>query len=277
MDFNRSLARSRSKKCLIPKVDDFSKYKYWPKRELCVNSKLKYHVKSVLNAISMDKRKYSFFSQEDTVDGCIIFNDSHNEIEKLGSQVYFKGKSIVLSMDNFMDIAMQKCCKSDPVNIRKIRDYETISFLFMNCALHQADPAIYVNDFYGYDKNLDTYLSSCSTRYVSDSEDACVDSRELSVEILRRIYYGVLTASTTILLNCVGRLCNNLNLTVRSQGFSNFVLGITESSEVNIPVYIDYADEDVDFRLPVLILKKWEYINIVNRSPHKPTLDGLDK
>lgn len=263
-DFNRSIARARSKKCLIPKTDDFSRYLNWSQDELRRDPRLRYHVSLIKNALAMEERRYLYFTLGGSVETCTLFHDSHIEIEKLGAQQYFTGKCIIVSMDDYLDVAFQKCCGADPAKVRKIRDYETMSYLFMNCALHAANERVYVKRFKGYDRELDNFIDSCCMRRVVEEDVNERDELTVAGDIISKIYATVLESSASILLNCIRVLCDRYDLAIRSQTFSTFVLS-PQKPEIEIPEYIDYTDKDISFRLPVLSLKKWQYTDYIRK------------
>ena len=130
-EFNRILARARSKKCILDSSRYIEEYRNIPQEELESNPRLKYHVNSVLDALSKKERRYKYFTPTGSPELCHIFCDSHNEIEKLGYHIYFLDKkSVVLSMDDFLDISLKKdilCLLFERFQLDK--NYETI----LNC------------------------------------------------------------------------------------------------------------------------------------------------
>lgn len=262
-DFNRQISRARSKKCLLNEAGDFSIYQQIQEAELIANPKLKEHVASVFAALDKKGRKYNYLNPMDTVEGSLIFNDSHNEIEKLGYHRYLENKKIVIiSMEDYLDIALQKCCGANPTKIRTLKDYHLISFYFMNLCLDKYSLKFNLKQFRGLEPNFDAYLESALSgslfeeKFDENEED---EYKKRNIHIFLRLYYGVILAATTILMNCTMILYKECHLSIRSQGFSNFVFNSLDL-ESNIPNVIHYTDKDIQFDLPVKIYGKGEYL-----------------
>lgn len=219
-----------------------------------------------MDALSKKERRYKYFTPTGSPDLCHIFCDSHNEIEKLGYHIYFfDKKSVVLSMDNFLDIALKKCCNANPERIRSIPDYDLISFFMMNLSLDKYKPGFKLKQFRGIDSAFDFYLEtvlSSSTENYSSYYYDCEEytEKQRNINIFLNLYYGIVSAATNILMACSRVLYKQYHLAIRSQGFSNIVLN-TLDANVELPSSIHYIDSDVEFDLPVQTYSKGEYLS----------------
>ena len=264
-EFNRLLARARSKKCILDSDRYINDYTSIPEKELENNPKLKYHVTSVLEALSKKERRYKYFTPTGSPESCQIFCDSHNEIEKLGYHIYFfDKKSVVLSMDDFLDIALKKCCNANPCMIRDMPDYKLISFYMMNLSLDKYKPALKLKQFRGIDSAFDSYLENalsdsmgCYSSYYDYEES---NEKQRNINVFLNLYYGIVSAATSILMACSKVLYKQYHLAIRSQGFSNIVFN-TLDANVELPESIHYVDSDVEFDLPVQVYGKGEYLS----------------
>ena len=261
-EFNRLLARARSKKCILDSEKHIEEYYKIPKSELEHNPKLKYHVISVLEALKKKERSYKYFTPTGLPELCHIFSDSHNEIEKLGYHIYFSDKkSVVLSMESFLDISLQKCCNANPALIRAMPDYDLLSFYMMNLSLDKYKPVVNLRQFRGIDSAFDSYLemivSNSSAFYDSSEED---DEKQRNINVFLGLYYGIVSAATNILMECSKLLYKRYHLAIRSQGFSNIVFNTLDTS-IKLPQSIHYVDSDVEFDLPIQVYSKGEYLS----------------
>ncbi len=263
-EFNRILARARSKKCILDSSRYIEEYRNIPQEELESNPRLKYHVNSVLDALSKKERRYKYFTPTGSPELCHIFCDSHNEIEKLGYHIYFLDKkSVVLSMDDFLDISLKKCCNANPQMIRGMPDYNLISFYMMNLSLDKYKPVLKLKQFRGLDSAFDSYLETalsdpmgCYSSYCNYEERG---EKQRSINVFLNLYYGIVSAATSILMTCSKFLYKQYHLSIRSQGFSNIVFN-TLDTDVELPQSIHYVDPDVEFDLPVQVYSKGEYL-----------------
>jgi hypothetical protein len=255
--FNMALARARSKICSRIISPNWEFYNKPFPEDMSGNYRLRYHYFMVKKALEMGARSYKFFNLDsNSENGAIVFLDSHNEIEKLGSQIYFKNKVILLSLEDYLDVALQKCCGANPENIRKMKDYEMYSFYFMNLALHHHESKVYLNQFRNLDICFDAYIDD-SVRIVSDY--LLGSDEEKYAYIFLQLYYGPIYAASCILIDCACVLHEMFKVSIRSQGVSNFVLNLPTPCD-DIPKEITYRNNDICFTFPVRMYEQWEYL-----------------
>jgi hypothetical protein len=107
------------------------------------------------------------------------------------------------------------------------------------------------------DSQLDAFLRNLIPQDADPEESDGVPKEET---IFLRFYYAILSAATQMLETCVEQLMLTYRLAIRSQGLSYFVLNMVESLQT-VPTEIECVLGTYSFKLPVLILGQWEYID----------------
>jgi hypothetical protein len=213
------------------------------------NYRMRHHARSVLDSLELSERGFRILSRS--------FCDSHNEIEKLGYHKYFKSYCVLLTLENHLDLVLNKCCGANPENVRSIPNYDFVSFVLLNLSLLPEDN-IFLYNFRGYDANLDDYLYNCS---LVSPEEVSANSNI----VLERFFGGILDTASDIILLTAKRIYKEYDMSLRSQGFSNFVFG-SLTGEVNVPDKIVFINGAQEFPIPLWKLGRGDYLKLVKEG-----------
>lgn len=188
------------------------------------------------------------FSKTDgaySVLGSVVYKDLYVELEKTGITAEGIGKKpiICISLEYSLDTLLHIICGADPKNIRKLPDYNEISLLSTNCALHLYKGKDNLNMFSGLDVCLDSYLANLVKAHANSSD------KDLTV--LTEFYYDVLSTASAILNVVTDCLYSVDNFSLRGHHLATMVCGIT-SSHTNVPNSIQFKSNLLDFCIPVI-------------------------
>jgi hypothetical protein len=215
------------------------------------NFRLKYHAGSVLESLNLSEKTFRYLSS--------AFCDSHNEIEKLGYHKYFYSFCYLLTLENRLDLVLNKCCGANPENIRKIANYDFVSFTLLNMCADQSD-GLFLYTFRGYDRGFDDYLYKCANVTKSELEE------DPNI-VLERFFGGILDTASEIILLAAKSIYKTFGVSLRSQGFSNFVFGsLADSKQVEMPSEIVFINGDASFTIPLWKFGRGEYLTYVKEG-----------
>ena len=258
--FVRDLQRCRVKVCKITNQAELDAYK-----SMIVNPsdyRLEYHIKSCMHSLSLEGgRRHALLPEGMKSNFPYAVHDSHAEIEKLGYQSYYNHYCILLTLDNCLDIVLNACCGADPINIRRISNYDFISFAILNTSLRR-EHGVFIHSFKGYDSNLDNYIDSCYRKSYS-----CIGLEEDMIDkvVLETFFSGILNASAKILMLTAMQLYKSCNLSLRSQSFSSFVFGAVGKDSC-VPENVMFQKGDLQVKLPLYTLQQGDYFKYISRG-----------
>ena len=243
--FSRDLGKSRGKACTLDDKKDYTLFRDYAEGETD-NFRLRKHASGVWSASLLSNRDYQIRS--------FSWCDTHNEIEKLGYHKNFKEYCVLFTLDNCLDIVLYNCCGVPPEIVRKFPGYEYLSFCLLNCCLQMRDNICF-SDFLNYHVDLDAFVESCQ----EDIEN---------LNHIRKFYNGILDAASNILLSVAKTVYSTYRLSLRSQGFSNFVFGTGDvvTPRKNLPSGVNCHVKGRQFELPLHVLDRGEYLDRIKRG-----------
>lgn len=238
--FSMDVPKSRVK---VPahKPERLNEYLDIPNSILEENPKLHLHIANVRYALDNGLSRAYQLLISPTYEK-FVYIDNLNDVEKTSLRINGKGKCAILSLEDNLDIVLEYLTGVDSNIVRSIPNYEYISFHCMNCAPQNSTIICDLNVLLGLDKKLDSYFNNLIVKY---------PNKEDTEKLLLEFYSDITLIATSILEICVDNLLVKNSISIRSQSYSNFVLGYTDNT-LDLPEYIDYTDKRVSFRIPII-------------------------